>query len=207
MSHINITWLGHACFKVEHGGYAIVLDPYTGVKGYDDFQTTANAVLCSHGHGDHSHTQAVVLENRGVPSPFTVTQIACFHDDAGGSLRGDNIIHVLEAGGLRIAHMGDLGHMLSTEQIKALGRLDAVMVPVGGHYTIDAATALRIKEALSPRVFIPMHFRRGVLGFDVLGHISDFLDGVDDVVEYGGNSIEIEADTPVQTAVLQYLRP
>jgi len=204
---ITLTWLGHACFKLEQDGYALVIDPYTKAQGYSEFTTPANAVICSHSHGDHAFTEAVLLKNTEAESPFTITALPTFHDGEGGALRGPNRIHLLETGGLRIAHCGDLGHMPDAETLAALGQLDVLMVPVGGHYTIDAATAHALIEALKPRVVIPMHFRRGELGFPVLAELGDFLALRADVVEAEGNSLEIAADMPPQTVALQYMRP
>ena len=55
---MTITWLGHACFALESAGYRIVIDPYQGVAGLPDISTQANAVYCSHQHGDHAYTAA-----------------------------------------------------------------------------------------------------------------------------------------------------
>ena len=92
---MKLTWLGHACFLLEADGYRIVTDPYTGVPGYPPLSVSAHAVFCSHGHFDHNAVDRVtLLPHRD--SPFTVREIASFHDDRGGTLRGGNTIRVLE---------------------------------------------------------------------------------------------------------------
>ncbi|NLB29786.1 MAG: MBL fold metallo-hydrolase [Clostridiales bacterium] len=207
MKSVVITWLGHSCFKIEKEGYSVVIDPYTGVQGYDEFETTANEILYSHGHGDHNYAAAVRILDGGSKSPFTVTKIATFHDDERGSKRGDNLIHILEtADGLRVAHFGDLGHVPDADALGKLAGCDAVLAPVGGFYTIDAKTAKDIIDAVKPIVVIPMHYRRGELGFPVLAELSDFLKLCENVIEHPGNSIEITAGMTPQTAVLQYKR-
>ena len=108
---MKLTLLGHSCFAVESGGYRVVLDPYY-VESYPPLHTSANEVLCSHHHRDHDFVEAVELTPRG-GSPFTVETVQAFHDDQGGALRGTNTIHVLAAEGLRVVHLGDLGHELS----------------------------------------------------------------------------------------------
>lgn len=108
---MKLTLLGHSCFAVESGGYRVVLDPYY-VESYPPLHTSANEVLCSHHHLDHDFVEAVELTPRG-GSPFTVETVQAFHDDQGGALRGTNTIHVLAAEGLRVVHLGDLGHELS----------------------------------------------------------------------------------------------
>ena len=115
---MKLTWLGHSCFAVESGGYRVVLDPYY-VESYPPLHTSANEVLCSHHHRDHDFVEAVELTPRG-DSPFTVETVQAFHDDQGGALRGTNTIHVLAAEGLRVVHLGDLGHELSGEQLAPL---------------------------------------------------------------------------------------
>lgn len=171
---MKITWLGHACFMLEEDGYRIVLDPYTGVEGYPELDAEAHAVLCSHGHFDHAAADRVRLLP-GRESPFTVRTVPCFHDDAGGALRGPNTIHVLTAGGVTVAHLGDLGHPLSPEQLADIGAVDGVLVPVGGVYTVDAAGAKAACDALAPRFAVPMHYRHAPYGLPNVGGVEPFL--------------------------------
>ena len=160
---MKLTWLGHACFLLEADGYRIVTDPYTGVPGYPSLSVSAHAVFCSHGHFDHNAVDRVtLLPHRD--SPFTVREIASFHDDRGGTLRGGNTIRVFTADGISVAHLGDLGHPLSAEQLAAIGPVDAALVPVGGVYTLDAAGAKSVCDALKPRCVLPMHYRHAPYG-------------------------------------------
>lgn len=201
---ITITWHGHSCFSVSADGYSIVLDPYApdSVPGLPPLSLSASQVLCSHGHSDHGYTDAVDLSARKQGSPFTVTVIQTFHDDQNGSLRGENRIHILEADGLRIAHLGDLGCTLEPGQMELLKDLDAIMIPVGGYYTIDAAQARALVEAVKPRIVIPMHYRSVTFGYDVIGRLEDYTKLCRDVVTYASASMVLEKDTPAQTAVL-----
>lgn len=132
-------------------------------------------ILCSHDHHDHNaadQAEAVPFEG---DCPFAIRAVRTCHDDQGGALRGENTVHILSAGGVTIAHMGDLGHQLTTEQLAAIGPLDAVLIPVGGYYTVDARGARAVCEALKPRCVIPMHYRRGTRGYAVLAEAEDFL--------------------------------
>jgi L-ascorbate metabolism protein UlaG (beta-lactamase superfamily) len=202
-----ITWLGHACFKIESAGYAIVLDPYADgyVPGLSPLRVTANKVLCSHDHGDHGYVDAVTLERSDAPCPFSIETISCAHDDVGGTKRGMNLIHILSAEGLRVAHLGDIGCPLDEEQLAKIGKLDACLIPVGGFYTIGPAEAVALMEQLNPRVVIPMHYRSESFGFSNIGELSDFTRLCGDVVEYEGNSLVLDEHTKKQTAVLKYL--
>lgn len=175
---MNIMYLGHACFRVESDGYAIMLDPYTDVPGYPLLTASANAVLCSHEHFDHNARQVVPVPLLERPSPFTVETMATFHDECGGSKRGNNTVHILRAEGLTLVHLGDLGHLLSEEQAAALQGCDVLMIPVGGTYTVTGAEAAQIVGQLQPRTVIPMHYRCGQYGFDVLDTVEPFLESL-----------------------------
>lgn len=171
---MKITWCGHSCFLLETAEGSAVLDPYApgSVPGLTLPQICADAVLCSHGHGDHGYAQGVALSGR--KPGFSVTVIPCFHDEQGGRLRGENKIHVIEAEGLRVAHLGDLGHPLSQEQLAALGQLDVLMIPVGGHYTIGPETAAETAKAVGARITVPMHYRGAGFGYEVIGPVEKF---------------------------------
>ena len=112
---IHLTWHGHACFTLAAEDYRIVLDPYgdESVPGLPPLRLAAEQVLCSHEHRDHSARETVALSGCDTPCPFVITAADCFHDEEGGALRGPNRIHVLEYGGIRIAHLGDVGHSLT----------------------------------------------------------------------------------------------
>ncbi len=170
---MTITWLGHASFLLESGGYRVVLDPCKGVPGVANTACEAEAVYCSHSHFDHSYIDEIRL-TAGKESPFTLSEIAAFHDAKGGTLRGENTIRTLTAEGITVAHLGDLGHRLSAEQLEALGKVDVLLLPVGGTYTLDCEGAKAVAESVNPRIVIPMHYRKGEMGFDVLQTVDEF---------------------------------
>ncbi len=202
---MNITWLGHSCFAVESGSFRIVLDPYT-VESYPPLHTHANRVLCSHHHRDHDFTEAVELTEQS-SCPFTVETVSTFHDDQRGALRGPNTIHILSAEGLRLVHLGDLGHTLSDEQLAPLRGCDALLIPVGGFYTIDAETAKRVADAIAPRVVVPMHYRHNGHGYDVIDTVDGFLNlfPAGQVHRLETNSFTLTADTPQGVLVPRFL--
>ena len=203
---MNITWLGHSCFRVESRGYTAVLDPYAdgSVEGLLPVRETADLVLCSHEHGDHNARDLVTLREGKAPV-FRVETISTYHDDKKGAKRGPNTIHILDDGVFRAAHAGDLGCALSGEELEKLKGLDVLMVPVGGYYTIDAAQARALVNAVKPRIVIPMHYRGQGFGFDVLAELEDYTRLCGDVVYYGGSVLELTKDLPAQTAVLKPL--
>ena len=203
---MHITWLGHSCFRVESRGYTAVLDPYAdgSVEGLLPVRETADLVLCSHEHGDHNARDLVTLREGKAPV-FRVETISTYHDDQKGAKRGPNTIHILDDGVFRAAHAGDLGCALSGEELEKLKGLDVLMVPVGGYYTIDAAQARALVNAVKPRIVIPMHYRGHGFGFDVLAELEDYTRLCGDVVYYGGSVLELTKDLPAQTAVLKPL--
>ena len=207
MSSIQIQWLGHSCFRVECQGYVIVLDPFSpgSVPGCKDIQNVeADQVLCSHEHGDHNYRAGVILREDGPENPFTVTALPWYHDGQQGAQRGPNTIYVLEAQGLRVAHFGDVGCMPSQEVLDQLQNLDAIMLPVGGHFTVGPQEAMDIVKAIQPRVVIPMHYRSDEFGFEVLGTVGAFLDVCGKWVHCDTNTLEVTPNMSHYTAVLTY---
>lgn len=208
-SKIIVVWHGHSCFTLSADGYTLALDPYdNSLDGYAPLQLSANEVLCSHGHHDHAWLPAVTLLDLPASSPFQVRAIRTWHDDCQGSRRGDNLVHVIRAFGKTLVHCGDLGHLLTKDQIRQIGTCDVLMVPVGGFYTIDAGQARQVADQLSASIVIPMHYRFGEYGIPVIGEVEEFLSlaGSYSVHRYPGNSLTLDpdADTPKQIAVLTY---
>ena len=206
METMQIRWLGHSCFAITCQEYTVVVDPFApgSVPGYADIQETADQVLCSHEHHDHNYRAGVTLRQDSRANPFTITSLPSFHDDCGGEKRGPNTIHLLEAGGLRVAHLGDLGALPAPEVVEQLQNLDAVLVPVGGFYTVGPQEAWEVVQALSPRVIVPMHYSTDTLGFVVLAPVEDFLDLGGRGVRYDTDTLEIHPGMSRHTALLTY---
>lgn len=203
---MNLIWNGHSCFTLETADGCVVFDPYQdgSVPGLAPLHLIADAVLCSHEHRDHAARSAVTLTGR---SPvFSLVELSTFHDSEGGALRGLNFIRILSAEGMRVAHLGDLGCDLTAEQLDCLRGVDALLIPVGGYYTINARQAQALAEQLKPRVVVPMHYRSDAFGYNVIAPLEDFLALRRDVVCYNGNTLTLTKDTPAQTAVLTYLK-
>lgn len=200
---MKITWYGHSCFLVETAEGSVLLDPYApgSVPGLCLPEVTADLVLCSHEHRDHGYREGV--KPGGKEAKLHIEKLETFHDEQRGALRGPNTIHVLEAEGLRLAHLGDLGHMLSAEQIAALGRVDILLIPVGGYFTIGPDTAADLAEKLHPAITVPMHYRGKGFGYEVIGPVEDFLVHRDKVLRLDTSVLcPEELETPV-TAVLR----
>lgn len=207
---MKLTWNGHSCFTLETAEGSVVLDPYADgqVPGLAPLRLRADMVLCSHEHRDHNAREVVTLT--GNTPAFGVETISTFHDPENGALRGENTIHIISAEGMRIAHLGDLGCELTAQQEERLHRVDVLMVPVGGYYTISAHQARTLATPLFPRIIIPMHYRSATagyrFGYDVLGLLGNFTSVCprESLVYYKGNTMEITKNTPGQTAILTY---
>jgi len=209
---MRIKYLGHASFMITSGtGVKIITDPYEtgGAIGYGEIKESADIVLVSHDHFDHNNVAAV----RGNPEPVrgaVTTEIKgiefkgvpSYHDDAGGRQRGKNTIFCFEVDGIRICHLGDLGHQLSAQQVADLGEVDILLVPVGGTFTIDARVATEVCSKLAPRVIIPMHYKTDKCGLQVAG-VDEFLRGKEGVNKLDASEVEFkQGELPSQTQII-----
>lgn len=207
---MKLTWNGHSCFTLEAEEGTLVLDPYGDgqVPGLAPLRLTADMVLCSHEHRDHSAREVVTLTGR-TPA-FGVETISTYHSGEQGALRGENTIHIITAEGMRLAHLGDLGCELTAQQKDRLHRVDVLMLPVGGYCTISAHEARTLATPLFPRIIIPMHYRSATsgyrFGYDELGLLGNFTAVCprESLVYYKGSTMEITKHTPGQTAILTY---
>lgn len=183
-----ITYYGHALFTLETAdGHTLVTDPYDASIGYPMGRLRGEVVTVSHEHHDHNNISLVegnpiVLRSEGTSEPLQgvrVTGFPSFHDEEQGARRGRNMLFLMEMDGLRLVHLGDLGHELNHAAASALGRVDVLMVPVGGYYTIDAHQAVRLCQALQPRIILPMHYSTALSSRLPIAPVEDFLKALD----------------------------
>ncbi|MCL6613836.1 MAG: MBL fold metallo-hydrolase [Firmicutes bacterium] len=181
---MKIRWFGHACFELTaQDGTKVLTDPFDESVGYMVPQVEVGVVTISHGHFDHAHLAGVAGRPRVLRGPgeyaegaLKIKAIRTHHDASGGRLRGENLAFRFDDGDLALLHAGDLGHTLTAEQVQACGKVDVLLVPVGGTYTLDAEGAWRVVEQLKPGIVIPMHFRTDALSFP-LAPVEPFLEG------------------------------
>lgn len=187
---MEITWLGHSCFRIRGREATVVTDPCPPSTGYTIGKPTAHIVTISHKHENHSYTKPVagnpvLLDRPGeyeIEGAF-VTGIRTFHDTKKGAERGLNVSFVIEMEDVRVCHLGDLGHTPTPEQVEEISGVGILLVPVGGHTTIDGATAAEIVNILEPAIVIPMHYKTPA--------VKDQLDPVDRFLkELGAKDLE-----------------
>ncbi len=167
---MEITWLGHSCFRLRDAQTTLITDPFSLDLGYSLDKPTARVVTVSHQHPGHSNVQAIAGEPKLVTGPgeyevggVLIIGLATFHDNESGKKRGKNTIYLIEIDGLVLGHLGDLGHVLSASQVEEMGNIDVLLLPVGGVSTIDAPRAAEVVRQLEPKVVIPMHYKTKAL--------------------------------------------
>ncbi len=215
----KLRWYGQSMFQIETpGGKLVVFDPHA-IPVFAPPRLTADITLVSHPHNDHNLVDQLkekgrvfegVKAGKGAKTEWNavdekvgairVRTLGTYHDATNGMQRGKNSIWIVEIEGLTFVHLGDLGHELSEEQVKAIGKVDVLMVPVGGIYTINGEQAQNVVKQLKPRLYVlPMHF--AVPGYDDLQGPDEFLDGQKNLKKMLTTNeleipIEMKADAP-----------
>ena len=185
---MKVKWLGHAAFMITSDeGIKIITDPYQlGMFGvnYDEIQEAADIAVVSHEHPDHNYVEGVpgspeVIKNAGSHQAKGIDfkGVASFHDDSNGSERGPNNIFCFTVNGVRLCHLGDLGHTLSNQQLAEIGEVDVLLTPMAGTFTLDAAGAHKVMDQIKPRVVIPMHYQTDKCPTFPVTDIEPFLAG------------------------------
>jgi L-ascorbate metabolism protein UlaG (beta-lactamase superfamily) len=218
---IVVRWFGQSYFQVvSTAGTRIVFDPHS-IVSYPRAVTPADLVLITHPHQDHN--QIDVIENKerakvlvGVKQmgrkqewnlidekfkDLTVRSVPLFHDKAQGMERGKNSAFVVEIDGLKFVHLGDLGHELTDAQIRAIGPLDVLFIPVGGTYTINGGDAKKVVAQLKPKRYIfPMHY--GTKDFDELVGPEEFLDEQKNIQQIKTNEVQIDPNAKPEQPII-----
>ena len=216
---LKIRWYGQSMFQIQtNAGKLIVIDPHV-IPVFAPPRLEADITLVSHPHNDHDQVDTLKAKGRdfhgvkGAKGPkqewnsvdekigaIRVRNLGTFHDPMNGLQRGKNSVWMIEADGLNIVHLGDLGHTLTDAQVKAVGKVDVLMIPVGGIYTINGDQAKEVVEQLKPRLFvIPMHY--GVPEYDDIQGPEEFLGGQKNVKKTPDTNelvvpAEMKADAP-----------
>lgn len=186
---MKVKWYGHAAFYfAAEKGLRLIIDPYepggfAGAIGYGPITDEADVVLVSHDHADHNYVKGLsgkpqIIKGKGTHSykDLEIKGIPAFHDEGSGSQRGENIIFCFTLDEIKVCHLGDLGHIPQEEQLRQMGEVDLLLIPVGGVYTIDPAQATKTLEKIRPKLAIPMHYKTPRCGFP-LATVEEFTKG------------------------------
>ena len=219
-----LKWHGQSFFELTTPkGTRVVIDPHA-IEAYGRKTMEADLVLLSHLHTDHTRLEPITNKDKAKvlqglkPSAqpgrgadfnpieesfkdINLKTVLLYHDAMEGMQRGKNTAWVLETGGLRIVHLGDLGHKLTREQIRQIGQVDVLMIPVGGIYTINGSEAREVVDQLKPkRIIIPMHHATRV--YEDLLSPDEFLEDLpkDRIKKLAINKIEFRASDPLPQA-------
>jgi len=198
---VKIRWFGHACFLLESQiGTKIVTDPFDGSVGYKIPKVEADVVTVSHDHYDHNYVEAVQGDPTIIKAPgeyntcgVSIKGISTYHDEAKGAKRGPNIVFVFEIDGIKVCHLGDLGHLLTKLQEEEIGEVDVLLLPVGGTFTLDFEGAAAVMEQLNPKIVVPMHFKTPAVSMPI-DPVEKFLEKVGGGEFLESNTLEITAE-------------
>ncbi|MBU5486190.1 MBL fold metallo-hydrolase [Clostridium sp. MSJ-11] len=199
---MKITWLGHSSFIIEDcKGRKLLTDPFNDSIGYEVFKGDIDVVTISHQHFDHNYKDNInsekvaVVEKVGFfnPCDIPIQGIPSYHDKDQGTKRGENIVYLFQMDGYKLCHLGDLGHLLSKEDISKIGGVDVLFIPIGGNYTINGKEAFQITKTIKSHVIIPMHYKTPDLSFPLEG-LEVFLKYIKKGKRINSNSIELTDD-------------
>ncbi len=211
---MKIKWLGHAAFLVTSDtGTRVLTDPYSRGEYlcYDEIKETADIVTVSHEHFDHNNAAAVkgsptVVKATTEAKGIKIRGIKTFHDESQGKERGTNTIFCFEVSGINICHLGDLGHALSDKTTREIGKVDVLLIPVGGLYTFGTAVANQISDQLKPKVIIPMHYKTDKCSLPI-ATADEFLKGKNNVTRLDSSEVEFKPSTLPPATKIIVLKP
>ncbi len=165
---VEITRLGHSCFRLRDRAATVVTDPYGKDLGLNLVRVRADIVTVSHDADDHNYVKGVKGDFQVLSGPGEYEVSSVFV--TGLELRGDrkakkeaaaprNTVFLFEFDDLTVCHLGDLNLVPTQAQVEeALGEVDVLLIPVGGSESLNASQAAEVVSLLEPRIVIPMHF-------------------------------------------------
>ncbi len=166
MLSMDISYLGHSSFKLKGKDVTLITDPFDPSIGLKFPKVSADLVTVSHDHDDHNKAELVKDAKRVISGPgeydvqgVSIIGMATYHDDEKGKLRGRNTVYLIEIDGVKVVHLGDLGHELTEKQVEYLGEVNVLFIPVGGHYTVGSDVAVKIAQNIEANITIPMHYQ------------------------------------------------
>ncbi|RLE92162.1 MAG: Zn-dependent hydrolase [Thermoprotei archaeon] len=212
---VIVKWHRHACFEIRGSSVTVVIDPHDGASlGIAPPSCKGDVILVTHDHFDHNAVSIVakpdseilvMLRGEKTVKGVYVKGIKTYHDKFEGRQRGENTVYLFIVDGIRFAHLGDLGHVLNESEIKELGEVDVLFIPVGGTYTIGAKEAAEIVNKLSPKLVMPMHYK--IPGLELpLSEVDKFASKFEKVEEKP-NEVEVTKENLPEPVTIWVLSP
>lgn len=162
---MELTWLGHACFRLRGRDATLITDPPAPATGYALPRLTADVITVSHQHPGHNYIKAVGGAPRVVDGPgeyeisgLLISGVQTYHDRERGKIHGRNTAFLITIDDIHICHLGDLGAPLDDRAQEALSGADVLLVPVGGGNALNAEGAAKVVAQLEPHIVVPMHY-------------------------------------------------
>jgi L-ascorbate metabolism protein UlaG (beta-lactamase superfamily) len=203
---MKIEWLGHASFLItSESGVKILTDPYepggyNGAIMYGALKEPVDVVTVSHEHADHGYYQMaegnpMILKGPGefIACGIEFDGVPTAHDTSDGSERGKNTVFTFTVDGIKMCHLGDLGHVLNGDQAAEVGAVDVLLAPVGGYFTIGPEEAWKVADQLAAKIVIPMHYKTEKVTFKIAG-VEDFLKDKSNVKRLNSSTLELRKD-------------
>ena len=205
---MDIVYLGHSSFKLKGKNTSVITDPFDPqMLGLKFPKNEADIVTVSHNHSDHNHLELVSGVKMVINSPgeyevmdVSVIGIEVDHDSEGGKVRGKNTVFVFEIDGIRLAHLGDLGHKLTDKVTETISDVDVLMLPVGGFFTIGAKEASEIAKGFESPFIIPMHYRVPGMKEEIASKIAP----VDDFLKEFGIEVDKTDKLNIKKELINY---
>ena len=193
---MEIKWIGHSCFLIKNSlGKKILLDPmqiYPYIQKYD---LKPDIITFSHSHNNEFITDYIINDYKIINNAgyfeneyFIINGLESYRDNFSGLRRGENIIYLFEIDGIKLCHLGSLGHLLNEELIDKLLNLDFLLIPIGGHFCLDGHLAAKLATILKPKYIIPMSFKTSSEYFYLDGPLK-FLSSIKDIIYYDTDTI------------------
>lgn len=202
---IEIEWFGHSMFTIRGSdGFTVLTDPFDSRVGYPvPEDINAQAVLITHDHADHSNTEAAPHDAviiRSKTGTFSINEIgfaglSTWHDMSEGSQRGSNTVYRWTMDDIAIVHTGDIGEPISNHDAELLRPVDLLMIPVGGHFTVEPEIAKDIADLLKPVIIIPMHYKTEKCTFPIKA-VSEFTHLFESVLKVDSKKIFLKKPFP-----------
>lgn len=197
---MQIIWYGHSCFLIKTStGKRILIDPFDSNLGYNNNFPKCDLITLSHSHFDSSslnnyNSLTKVINEIGVLDMnfFKLEGFNSFHDKCNGLKRGPNIIYTFRSDKYSICHLGHLGHIPSSLILEKLKNIDILLVPIGGHFTLNGFEAANLCKLISPKYIIPMQYKTNKTSL-YLDDPKNFIISMKHVKKIKSNMLDISA--------------